>query len=377
MKLIHLSDLHIGKRVNDFSMLEDQKYIFKVILGIIDDEKPQGVIIAGDIYDKSVPSAEAVQLFDDFIVKLAQRKLNTFVISGNHDSAERIAFGNRLMDVSGIHMSPVYNGAIAPLSLQDEFGKVNIFMLPFIKPANVRPFFEGEEIHTYTDAVKCALSNINIDESQRNIIVTHQFVTGATRSDSEEVSVGGSDNVESFVFDDFDYVALGHIHRPQSCGRATVRYCGTPLKYSFSEASHEKSVTVIELLEKGNINIRTIDLVPKRDMREIKGTYDEVTSKDFYENTNTNDYLHVILTDEEDVPDALGKLRLIYPNIMKLDYDNTRTRSIGEVGTAQNVQRKTPFELFSEFFEKQNNQPMSDEQSDFVAEIIEKIWEAE
>ncbi len=377
MKLIHLSDLHIGKRVNDFSMLEDQKYILKVILGIIDDEKPQGVIIAGDVYDKSVPSAEAVQLFDDFLVKLAQRGLHTFVISGNHDSAERIAFGNRLMDVSGIHMSPVYNGTISPHSLQDEFGAVNIYMLPFIKPANVRPFFDGEEILTYTDAVKCALSNINIDECQRNVIITHQFVTGATRSDSEEVSVGGSDNVEAYVFDNFDYVALGHIHRPQSCGRATIRYCGTPLKYSFSEASHEKSVTVIELLEKGNINLRTIDLVPKRDMREIKGTYDEVTSKEFYEGTNTEDYLHVTLTDEEDVPDALGKLRLVYPNIMKLDYDNTRTRSIGEVGTAQNVQRKTPFELFSEFYEKQNNQPMSDEQSTFVAEIIEKIWEAE
>lgn len=377
MKLIHLSDLHIGKRVNDFSMLEDQRYILKRILEIIDTENPQGVIIAGDVYDKSVPSAEAVQLFDDFLVRLAKRSLQVFVISGNHDSAERIAFGNRLMDISGIHMSPVYSGNIAPHTLEDEFGRVNIFMLPFIKPANVRPFFEDKEIHTYTDAVECALSNIDIDTNERNLIVTHQFVTGASRSESEEVSVGGSDNVEACVFDAFDYVALGHIHRPQSCMREAVRYCGTPLKYSFSEADHQKSVTVVELWEKGKIDIRTVQLIPKRDMREIKGTYDEVTQKEFYEGTNTDDYLHITLTDEEDIPDAMGKLRIIYPNIMKLDYDNTRTRSTGEVGAAENVQRKTPFELFAEFYETQNNQPMTDEQAEFITEIIEKIWEAE
>ncbi len=377
MKLIHLSDLHIGKRVNDFSMLEDQRFILKRILEIIDNENPQGVIIAGDVYDKSVPSAEAVQLFDDFLVRLAQRMLRVFVISGNHDSAERIAFGNRLMDISGIHMSPVYNGTVTPHYLEDDFGRVNIFMLPFIKPASVRPFFEDEEIHSYTDAVKCALSNIAIDKSQRNILITHQFVTGASRSESEEVSVGGSDNVDASAFDAFDYVALGHIHRPQSCTRDTVRYCGTPLKYSFSEANHPKSVTVVELCKKGDIDIRTVQLIPKRDMREIKGTYDQITQKDFYQGTSTEDYLHITLTDEEDIPDAMGKLRIIYPNIMKLDYDNTRTRSTGEVGAAENVQKKTPFELFSEFYETQNNQPMTNEQAEFIAEVIEKIWEAE
>lgn len=231
MKFIHLSDLHIGKRVNEFSMIEDQKYILKVILNIIDDEKPDGVLIAGDVYDKSVPSAEAVQLLDDFLCRLAERKIPTYIISGNHDSAERLSFGGRLMDMSGIHLSPVYNGKVEPFTLTDEYGKVNIYMLPFIKPVNVRRFFPDSEIESYTDAIKVAVDSMNVDEKERNIIVTHQFVTGASRSESEEISVGGSDNVDASVFDAFDYVALGHIHGPQKIGRESVRYCGTPLMF--------------------------------------------------------------------------------------------------------------------------------------------------
>lgn len=374
MKFIHLSDLHIGKRVNEFSMLEDQKYILKVILGIIDDEKPDGIIIAGDVYDKSVPSAEAVQLLDDFIFRLAERKVPTYIISGNHDSAERLAFGGRLMDVSGIHISPVYDGQVTPHTLSDEYGKVNVYMLPFIKPVNVRRFFPDSEIESYTDAVKIAVENMNVDENERNIIITHQFVTGASRSDSEDVSVGGTDNVDVTVFDCFDYIALGHIHGPQKIARDTVRYCGTPLKYSFSEANHKKSVTIVEMGAKGEVEVRTAPLIPYRDMREIKGTYDEITLKENYENTNCDDYMHIILTDEEDIPDAMNKLRVIYPNLMKLDYDNKRTRSNQLVGSAEGVERKSHFTLFSEFYEKQNNQPMSDEQSEFIQNLIKEIW---
>lgn len=377
MKFIHLSDLHIGKRVNEFSMLEDQKYILKVILGIIDDEKPDGIIIAGDVYDKSVPSAEAVQLLDDFIFRLAERKVPTYIISGNHDSAERLAFGGRLMDASGIHISPVYDGQVTPHTLSDEYGKVNVYMLPFIKPVNVRRFFPDNEIESYTDAVKIAVDNMNVDESERNIIITHQFVTGASRSDSEDVSVGGTDNVDVTVFDCFDYVALGHIHGPQRMTRDTVRYCGTPLKYSFSEANHKKSVTVVEMGAKGEVEVRTVPLTPYRDMREIKGTYDEITLKENYENTNCDDYMHIILTDEEDIPDAMNKLRVIYPNLMKLDYDNKRTRSNQIVGGAEDVERKSPFTLFSEFYKKQNNQPMSDEQNVFIQNLIDEIWRDE
>ena len=378
MKLIHLSDLHLGKRVNEYSMLEDQEYILKSIVKIIDDEKPNGVIIAGDVYDKSVPSAEAVSLFDDFLVALAKRKLDVFVISGNHDSPERIAFGSRIMDAGGIHLSPVYNGTIEPIRLKDEFGDLYVYMLPFVKPANVRRFFEKEDISTYTDAIGCAIKHMNIDSEKRNVLVTHQFVTGASRSDSEENSVGGANNVDATVFDGFDYVALGHLHSPQNCSSDRIRYCGTPLKYSFSEAKDKKSVTVIEMSEKGNISYRLINLIPKHDLIELKGTYDELTSRSYYQNTSwQEDYTHITLTDEEDVPYAIGKLRAIYHRLMKLDYDNKRTRSSAEITGASDMERKSPFELFSEFYELQNNQPMNEDQNAYMKELIEKTWEGE
>ncbi len=374
MKLIHLSDLHIGKRVNEFSMLEDQEYILTKIINIIDSEKPDAVLIAGDVYDKSVPSAEAVQLFDDFLVKLAKRNLHTFIISGNHDSAERLAFGGRLMELSGIHLSPVYNGKVEAISLEDENGRVNFYMLPFIKPANVRRFFEEETIESYTDAVRVAVENMKIDENERNVLITHQFVTGAERSESEEISVGGSDNVDSSVFDSFDYVALGHIHGPQNIGSERIRYCGTPLKYSFSEAKHLKSVTVVNTDKKGALEISTVPLIPKRDMREIKGRFDEIVLKENYQNTNTDDYMHITLTDENDIPDAIGKLRIIYPNLMKIDYDNTRTRNNNRIDAAENIESKTKIQLFCKLFEQQNNRPMSEEQLEFSKQLINSIW---
>lgn len=377
MKFLHLSDLHIGKRVNEFSMLEDQEYILTKIINIIDDEKPDAVVIAGDVYDKSVPSAEAVQLFDDFLCRLAKRKMQVFVISGNHDSAERMAFGGRLMDISGVHMSPVYNGKVEAISLDDEFGRVNFFMLPFVKPANVRRFFEDAQIESYTDAVRVAVENMNVNADERNVIVTHQFVTGAEKCESEEISVGGSDNVDASVFDCFDYVALGHIHGPQNIKSERIRYCGTPLKYSFSEMKHKKSVTVVEMGEKGSLEIRTVALEPMRDMREIKGTYAEITLKENYVDTNTDDYMHITLTDEEDIPDAIGKLRVIYPNLMKLDYDNKRTRSSAKLDIIENIEQRSPLDLFAEFYEKQNNQPMTDGQSEFMKSLIESIWEGE
>lgn len=378
MKLIHLSDLHIGKRVNEYSMLEDQEYILKRIINIADEEKPDCVIVAGDVYDKAVPAAEAVQLFDDFLVRLSKRKLKVFVISGNHDSPERIAFGGRLMTGSGIFMSPVYDGSITPVTLEDEYGKVNIYMLPFVKPVVVRKFAENEEILTYTDAVKNVIDNLDINTDERNVMITHQFVTGAQRSESEEISVGGTDNVDASVFEAFDYTALGHIHRPQNCKTEKVRYCGTPLKYSFSEASDKKSVTVVELKEKGSLTVRTSELVPLRDMYEIKGKYDDIMRRDFYMDTPYREaYMHITLTDEEDVPDAIGKLRTVYHNLMKLDYDNMRTGKSNIVNGAQASENKSPYEHFEEFYELQNNQPMTNIQSDYVKKLIEQIWEEE
>ena len=375
MKLIHLSDLHLGKRVNEFSMLEDQQYILTEILQIIDREKPDGVMIAGDVYDKSVPSAEAVALLDDFLVRLAKRDLQVFLISGNHDSPERMAFGGRLMAQSGVHLAPVYDGKVSPITLTDEYGPVNLYLLPFLKPAHVRRCFPEREILTYTDALAAAIEAMGVDPAQRNVLVTHQFVTGAARCDSEEISVGGTENVDVSVFGPFDYVALGHIHGPQQVGRETVRYCGTPLKYSFSEAKHQKSVTVVELGEKGAVSVRTVPLTPMRDLAKLRGTYEELTFRGFYDGTSyPRDYVHITLTDEEDIPDAVSKLRIIYPNLMKLDYDNKRTRA-GIILEGAEDQQRSPLELLEEFYEKQNGQPMGEEQRAFAKSLMERIWE--
>ena len=375
MKLIHLSDLHIGKRVNEVSMIEDQAYILLQILQIVDEEQADAVLIAGDVYDKSIPSGEAVILFDDFLCRLAQRKVPVLIISGNHDSQERLAFGNRLLELGGIHISPVYDGTIQSVTLTDEQGQVVFWLMPFLKPAHVKRFYPDAHIESYTDACRVALEAMEIDHTGRNVLLAHQFVTGAATCESEEISVGGSDNVDASIFQDFDYVALGHIHGPQNIGSNRVRYCGTPLKYSLSEAPHHKSVTLVQLGPKGELELRLRPLTPRHDLRQIRGTFAQLTDKAFYQGTATDDYIHVALTDEEDVPEAIGKLRLIYPNLMHLKYDNTRTRTNQVVNGAEDVQRKSPLELFGELYELQNNQPMSQEQRDFTQELIESIWE--
>ncbi len=375
MKIMHLSDLHIGKKVNEYSMLQDQIYILKEILRIIDNEKVETVIIAGDVYDRSLPPNEALELFDEFLYQLSGRNVNVFVISGNHDSPERISYGGRMMTENKIFLSPVYDGNVKPITLNDDYGEVNFYLLPFVRPTDIRRYFPDENIENYTDAVKVAIDNMNVDFSERNILVTHQFVTGAELSESEDIIVGGTDNVSGEVFDGFDYVALGHIHREQTVGKDNIRYCGTPLKYSFSEAKNIKSVTILDFNDKGNIEYSKIPLTPFRDMREIRGTYYELTLKSSYESTNTEDYLHITLTDEEDIPDAIGKLRSIYPNIMKLDYDNLRTRGSGTVDAIENIESKSPFELFADLFKQQNNQDMSEEQEEIMRNLIDKIWE--
>lgn len=419
MKFIHLADLHIGKRVNAFPMLEDQRYILKQILTILREEQPDGgVILAGDIYDKAIPSAEAVELFDEFLTELAALKLRVFIIAGNHDSPERIAFGNRLMDRSGIYLSPVYDGHVKCIRCLDSASAttlsaanavdlnastrlaasaaatasvsvsgtppVDVYLLPFLKPANVRRFYPEETIESYTDAMRVAIAHMDIDPTHRNILVTHQFVTGASRSDSEDISVGGTDNVDASVFAPFDYVALGHLHGPQQMGEEggpIIRYAGTPLKYSFSEARHHKSVTVVEIGKKKadgvvDVCIGTRELRPLHDMREIRGSYEELTLRANYEGTATDDYIHATLTDEIEVPDAARHLQVIYPNLMKLDYDNARTRGQGsERLELEQLEEKSPLDLFSELFEKQNHKDMTEEQARYVEAQMEKIWE--
>ncbi len=418
MKFIHLADLHIGKRVNAFPMLEDQRYILKQILTILREEQPDGgVILAGDIYDKAIPSAEAVELFDEFLTQLAALRLRVFIIAGNHDSPERIAFGNRLMDRSGIYLSPVYDGHVKRITCRDTASAVtlsvanavdlnagthsvesastsasastcppvDVYLLPFLKPANVRRFYPEETIESYTDAIRVAIAHMDIDPTHRNLLVTHQFVTGASRSDSEDISVGGSDNVDASVFAPFDYVALGHLHGPQQMGEEggpLIRYAGTPLKYSFSEARHHKSVTVVEIGEKKadgvvDVCIGTRELRPLHDMREIRGSYEELTLRANYEGTATDDYIHATLTDEIEVPDAARHLQVIYPNLMKLDYDNARTRGQGSDRLElEQLEEKSPLDLFLELFEKQNHKDMTEEQARYIEAQMEKIWEA-
>lgn len=372
---MHLSDLHIGKRVNEFPMLEDQKYILKQILRIIDEEKTDGVMIAGDVYDRKEPSTEAVQLFDEFLVQLAKLNQKVFIISGNHDSAERLSYAGRLLSEKDIYISPVYHGEIAPIKMEDAYGEINFYLLPFVKPVNVRQYFEDEEIANYTDAIRTIIDNLNIDTEKRNVLLMHQFVTGASLCDSEEHSVGGLDDVNVETVEAFDYVALGHIHGPQKIGRETIRYCGTPLKYSFSEENHKKSVTIVELKEKGKVSVDKIPLVPMRDMKTITGTYEEITARSYYEGEEFKDwYLHIILKEDDDVPEALGRLRAIYPNIMKMNYDNQRTRSLGTVCADEQVKEKTPFELFSELYTMQNGVEMSKEQAEYLQSMIVKIW---
>ena len=378
MRFLHLSDLHLGKRVCEFSMLDDQRYILEEILSLLDTRPVDAVLLAGDLYDKPVPPAEAVRLLDWFLTELADRKLPVFAISGNHDSPERLAFGGRVMDSCGIHISPVYDGALAPVTLHDEFGPVHVWLLPFVKPAHVRRWFPDADIESYTDAVAEAVAHMDIDAAARNVLVTHQFVTGGTRSGSEELSVGGTDNVDSGVFAPFDYVALGHLHGAQHIGRETIRYSGSPLKYSFSEARQHKSVTVVTLGEKGDVQVRTVALTPLRELREIRGSYDELTARSFYEHTTyRSDYLHLILTDEQDVFDAMSRLRTIYPYLMTLDYDNARTRAAGGMSVPAETERRTPLELFEALYTRQNHQPMSEVQRAYIAQLMEQIMEVQ
>ena len=379
MKLMHLADLHLGKRVNGFSMMEDQEYILNRILEIMEEEQPDGLLIAGDVYDKTIPPAEAVRRMDDFLTAVAEKHVPVFLISGNHDSAERVAFGHQLMQGSGIWISPVYDGTIRHHTLGDRWGEVNIYLIPFLRPSVVRSFFPDVEIEDYTDALRTIIEDLQVDTSRRNVVLAHQFVTAAgalpETCDSEQLSVGGLDRVDGSVFSPFDYTALGHLHGPQRVGSETIRYAGSPLKYSFSELHQKKSVTVVELRAKGETEIRQIPLQPRREMIELRGTFEEILAEARQKGEPQTDYYHMILTDETDVVDALSRLREYYPNIMLLDYDNRRTRSQKEVEQLDRVEERTPGELFAALYEQQNGQEMDSDRKEYLDGLIREIWE--
>ena len=377
MKFAHISDLHLGKRIHQFSMIEEQKYILDQIVKIVKEEQTDGVLIAGDVYDKIYPSAEAVALFDSFLVNLVKENIKVFVISGNHDSPERIAFLGQLTKKAGVYLSPVYAGEVESIELTDEFGKVHIYLLPFIKPVHVRHFFPGESIGNYTEAMQVIVKQMDLKKEERNILVAHQFVTGAMRSDSEEISVGGLDNIDASVFEDFDYVALGHIHRPQNMGEEKIRYCGTPLKYSFSESQDKKTVTIVEFKEKGNWTRKEIPLSPLHDMIKIRGTFAEMINPGNFPDINPESFMHITLLDEQDVPEAFHRLSEVYPKLMQMEYDNLRTRERKSIQVRKEVAKIAPEEIFAGLYETMNNQPLSQVQQKYLQKKIEEIWKGE
>lgn len=378
MKLLHISDLHIGKKFRETDFTQDQIHILNEIVEITDTEKPDGIIIAGDVYDRSVPPAGAVNIFDDFLTRLEMRNIHVFMISGNHDSPERLNYGKEILGKNRIYIAGTFKGELEKIVLEDEYGPLNMYLLPFIKPSVVSNYHRESNIDSYETAAKLVIDAANIDTSQRNILTAHQFVTNAgvepEKSDSEVLSIGGLDNIDASVFDPFDYVALGHIHRPQKIGRVTVRYCGTPLKYSFSECNHKKSITCMEIKEKENITITQIPLHPVRDMRVIKDKLENLLHDSKHIGKNCEDYIHAIITDEEDIYDPIGKLRTVYPNILLLEVENTKT-SINEnsKSSASDVENKSPMDLFEEFYMNQNNVDLTDSQKSIMYEIFEEL----
>ena len=381
MKIMHLADLHIGKTILEQSLLEDQKYMLNQIINIIKQENVNIVLIAGDVFDRTVPSSEAVELLDDFLNSLIKElKIKVFMISGNHDSKERLGFGNKIFEEEGLYIQTTYEGNIGKVTLEDEYGNLNIYMMPFIKPIEVSKYFD-DEIEDYDEAFSKIMDKEEINEKERNIILSHQFVTNAgkepDRCESETLSIGGTENIDVSHFDKFDYVALGHIHGPQKVGRDTIRYSGTMLKYSFSEVHHNKSVPIIEFKEKTNIDYKLVPLKPLRDMRVIEGPIEELLKKENYEGTNLDDYIMAIVTNEEPIYDAIGQIRRIYPNTLRLDIKNSKTQNEfgNNFSNVEKIRQKNELELFEEFFEFQNNVPLTDEQKDIVSEIITSIKE--
>lgn len=380
MKILHLADLHLGKILQEQSLLEDQEYMLKEIIKIIKEEKVETILIAGDVYDRSVPPAEAVSLLDDFLkILIKELKIKVFIIAGNHDSKDRLGFGSRIFEDKGLYIESKYTGNLRKVELQDEYGKINVYMLPFVKPVEVKQFFKDDLENNYNTAINKIIEKEQINTKERNIIMVHQFITAGTRlperTESEVLSLGGIENVDVSNFNNFDYVAIGHVHRPQQIGRDTARYAGTMLKYSFSEINHHKTVPIIDVKEKGNINIELVPLNPVRDMRELKGPIEELLKKENYETGNINDYIKAVITNEEPVYDAIGQLRRIFPNTLKLEIRNSKTARNAEEQTLnlENIKKKSELELFCDFYKAQNNVDLNNDQLEIIKNIISEV----
>lgn len=377
MKLAHIADLHIGKKLNDFSLIDNQCDVLRQIVDWINRLNLDGIMIAGDVYDTTFPTIEAVELLDEFLTELSELKVHIFIIGGNHDSQQRLSFGARILEKSAIHISSVFNGNVDKVVLSDEYGDLNFYLLPYIRPIHVRKAYEDFKGEGFTEAIRYVLNKINPDISKRNILICHQFVTGAATSESEEIYVGGSENVDFTLFDKFDYVALGHLHKPQFVGRETVRYAGTPLKYSFSEAGHTKTMTVVDIREKGSIHIEEMPLEAKQDLLELKGSFTQLTSPEFRETVDRNAFIRVTLTDETIISNGISELRKYYPYILSLGYDNSMTRHDSKVKAANISESLNPLKMVEDLFRGQNNREMNEAERKIVTELVDRVWRHE
>lgn len=365
MKFLHLADLHLGRQLNDLSLLEDQAWILQQIVDTAEAEKVEAVLIAGDIYQRSSPQAEAMALFDRFVSQLAARKIAVCAISGNHDSALRISYFSSLIREAGVHVSETFTGELQHVTLRDNFGEVVVWLMPFLRPAQVRRAWPEEKILTCQDAVAAVIRHADIDPRKRNILLCHQFVTGSQLAGSEDLSVGGLDSVDAALFDVFDYVAMGHIHRPQTILRDTVRYAGSPLKYSFDEAEHHKSLTLVDIQDKDDIVVRTLPLYPLRDLRRVEGLLADVINMPYSE-----DYVWVTIHDELPPPDAKVSISVTFPNMLKFSVVNSRTQYDLDVLATEAIEHKSVAELFADFYRKQNNDQAP---SDAHMQVLNKV----
>lgn len=366
MKFIHTADLHIGRRLNDIPLLDDQRHILNQISGIAVSESADAILLSGDIYDKSMPGADAMSLFDEFISRLAEKDIKVFMISGNHDSSERISYLSDIISKAGIYASYTFDGKLQKVS----FEEVDVYLLPYIRPLQVRRFYPDEAINTYEDAVRVVIDNSEVDKNRSSILLSHQFIIGGETSDSEEFAVGGLDSISGSVFDDFDYVALGHLHKPQKVKRESMRYAGSPLKYSISEANHKKSVTVVDIADKSPV-ITQVPLTALHDVREVKGTLADVMEMEYSE-----DYIRVILTDEIVPPDARVTVSTVFPNLIALGVQNSRTDGMEELTVSEDINDKSKMDLFLDFFKVVNGGAEPEvEQIKIMSSVLEELEE--
>lgn len=378
MKFFHLSDLHIGKQLHFYSLKEEQTAVFDEIVHYAEQLKPEAIVIAGDVYDKSVPSAEAVAVFDGFVRKLAETEAEILVVSGNHDSPERLDFASSLLERQHLHIAGLPplkpEDHIRKVTLKDIHGNVHFWLLPFIKPGYVRNVFPDAEAFSYTEAVQMLVDREDINTEERNVLVTHQFYTAAgkepQRSPSESVFVGGTGNVEISALEPFTYAAMGHIHKKQSVGKkACFRYCGTPLKYSVGESKDEKTLTVVTLAEAGREPvIQELPLHPLHDVKQLRGTFQELLIM------GCEDYVSLTLTDERMPYQAREQLDRIYPRLLELKIENERTkRQLTELQESEAAY--SPLELFERFYEEIHGQKMPEEEQKIICGIISRAEE--